>query len=92
MLFIYLIYIINYMNININVNIFNILLYVQRRADILRVRGSSGKKSTSHFFFLNKMLNILGMCDIDKKYINNFWDFIDNDRQYFADCVIVLIS
>ncbi len=38
------------------------------------------------------MLNILGMCDIDKKYINNFWDFIDNDRQYFADCVIVLIS
>ncbi len=41
---------------------------------------------------LNKMLHILGMCDIDKKYINIFWDFIDNDRQYLADFVIVLIS
>ncbi len=38
------------------------------------------------------MLHILGMWDIDKKNINIFWDFIDNDRQYFADCVIVLIS
>ncbi len=63
--------------------------------DILRGRGSSEKKGTSHIYlnvFLNKTLNILGMCDIDKKYINIFWDFIDNNRQYFADCVIVLIS
>ncbi len=45
-----------------------------------------------YIFFLNKTLNIFGMCDIDKKYINIFWDFIDNNRQYFADCVIVLIS
>ncbi len=25
------------------------------------------------------MSNILGMSDIDKKYINIFWDFIEND-------------
>ncbi len=43
-------------------------------------------------FFLNKTLNILGMCNIDKKYIIIFWDFINNDKQCFADCVIVLIS
>ncbi len=41
-----------------------------------------------YIFFLNKMLHILGMCDIEKKDCVS----IDNDRQYFADCVIVLIS
>ncbi len=53
------------------------------------------KKGTSHIYkkkILNKTLHILGMCDIDKKYINILWDFIDNDRKYFADCVIMLIS
>ncbi len=56
-------------------------------------QGLKWKKGTSHiYFFLNKTLNILGMCDIDKKYIIIFWDFIDNDRQYFDDCVIMLIS
>ncbi len=63
--------------------------------DILRDRGSIEKRALLiyiFFFFLNKTLNILWMCDIDKKYINIFWDFIDNDRQYFSDCVVVLIS
>ncbi len=50
----------------------------------LRGRGSSGKKGTSHIyftFFLNKMLNILGVCDIDKNiYLNIIWDFLDNDN------------
>ncbi len=36
------------------------------------------------------------MCDIDKNiglYLNIFYYFIDNNnRQYFAECVIVLIS
>ncbi len=41
-------------------------------------------------YFLNKTLNILGMCNIDKKYINIFCVFIDNDRQYFADCADIL--
>ncbi len=55
-------------------------------------KWKKGHFSYLFIFFLNKTLNILGMCDIDKKCINIFWDFIDNDRQYFADCVIVLIS
>ncbi len=61
------------------------------------LEGQGLKWKKGHFSylltkFLNKTLNILGMCDIDKKYINIFWDFIDNDRQYCVDCVIVLIS
>ncbi len=51
-------------------------------------QGLKWKKGT----FSKQTLNILGMCDIDKKYIIIFWDFIDNDRQYFDDCVIMLIS
>ncbi len=58
-------------------------------------QGQGLKWKKGHFsylfnFFSEQNINILGMCDIDKKYINIFWDFID--RQYLADCVIVLIS
>ncbi len=81
------------MNININVNIFKIYTVCAETCRHFEGQGLKWKKGhISFFFFLNKMLNILGMCNIDKKNINNFWDFIDNDRQYFADCVIVLIS
>ncbi len=45
-----------------------------------------GHFSYLYIFFLNKTLNILGMCDIDKK------DCVSIDNEYFADCVIVLIS
>ncbi len=46
------------------------------------------------FIFLNKTFNILGVCDIDKKYISVFSGILSIMiiRRYFAECVIVLVS
>ncbi len=77
-----------------------------RRATDLSVRardlhryfeGLGLKWKKGHLYFLykkNSKQNVKYIWDVWcwQKYINIFCIFINNDRQYFADCVIVLIS
>ncbi len=46
-------------------------------------------KASASFCDPLKLIPLLGVCDIDKK---SQYLFFDNDRRYFAECVIVLVS